>query len=156
MNSNRKLLIFQGNLLVGCWKKSPSLGLYNLPGTSYFLRKASELLRGLDFISFPLLSLSGTASSQPFPLPDQPLPLFLPPQYCHCCVVFVFINSCVCRPPVLKAISIWVKHFETNQKPRFSSPAVSHPVLYLTSLLSGPVCTVNKAHYRALLQCPPP
>lgn len=104
---------------------------------------------------FPLTSLSGTGLTA-LPLPGQPLPLFFPPHYCHCCFVFVFINSYVCRPPLLKAISIWVKHFEANQKPRFSSPAVPHPVLYFTSLLSGPVCTFNKAHYRSLLQCPPP
>lgn len=63
-------------------------------------------------------------------------PLLLPSSLLSlCCFVFVFINSCVC-PPVLKAIPIWVKYFETNQKPRFPSPAVPHTGLYFSPSLS--------------------
>lgn len=127
-----------------CWwvvERSPSSGCCK---TIDVLFPSESLSSFMDWCSYPTpLTLSAQPAHRPSLCLVSHCPFSSPLRHCHCVFcVFVFINSCVC-PLVLKATSIWVKHFETNQKPRFSSPAVSHTLLYVPPLLTGPVCKFN-------------
>lgn len=126
---------------MGCRKNHLRWGCVIYPGLLISFGKPQSSCTAWGSSASPL-TRPGTVGSRPFPLPGQSLVLILPcPLLSLCCFVFVFLESCVC-PPVLKAISIWVKHFETNQKPQSSSPAVSHS-LFSTSLLFSLALSVN-------------